>query len=166
MNDDASGAEPPPLSEDRRKHIDLIQTAVSRMASASATAKGWLLPVATATYGYALTKDSVSVAILGVLAVVLFGFLDSHYLRQERAFRALYRGAVRGSVPVYELNNRLYYGRANSDANDLREENCRWSKVVFSWSVTGFYGPTLLVGLVIACLNADFSSLEFCIHLG
>lgn len=141
------------LDDDQRKHVDLIQAAIARMASASSTAKGWLLPVATATYGYALTQADARVALLGLGAVLLFGTLDAHYLRQERAFRALYRAAVEGRVSTYEMSTVPYYGKANNDEQDERQENCRWPQVIMSWSVGGFYIPILGVGALIACLG-------------
>jgi len=136
-------------SEDRRHHLDLIQAAIGRMSSASTTAKGWMLPVATATYGYALTQNAESIAILGIAAVLLFGFLDTQYLRQERAFRALYRAAVEGKVAVYEMTNVPYYNKPNGDEEDRREENCQWGSVIRSWSVTHFYGPLVVVGIIV-----------------
>jgi len=142
-------ATPGAVTEDRRKHFDFIQAAVSRMSSSSSTAKGWLLPVVTATYGYAASQRSAEVALLGMAAVGLFAFLDAHYLRQERAFRALYRAAVAGSVAVYEMNNGPYFRRPNGDDQDQREENCRWPVVIKSWALGGFYGPLLLVGLLV-----------------
>lgn len=141
------------LSENERHHVDLIQAAVARMASASSTAKGWLLPVATATYGYAITQADTGVAVLGTAAVLMFGTLDAHYLRQERAFRALYRAAIEGRVPTYEMNNAPYYCKENNDGHDERQENCRWCRVFLSWSVGGFYGPILVAGVIVACLT-------------
>lgn len=136
-------------SDDERKHLDLIQAAIARMATASSTAKGWLLPVATAAFGYALTQRSPSVALLGIGAALLFAFLDAQYLRQERAFRALYRAAVARSVQVYDMNSGLYYGKHNGDTDDQRQVNCRWTKIIFSWTIFGFYGPVLLAGAAI-----------------
>jgi histidine triad (HIT) family protein len=123
------------------------------MSSASAKAKAWLLPVGTAAYGFALTEPVASVALLGVAAVMVFAFLDAHYLRQERAFRALYRDAVADNVAVYEMSTRRYIRKpdqltGDTEAGDLRDENCRWPSVVRSWSVAGFYGPFLAIGIV------------------
>lgn len=138
------------LSDDRRKHLEFIQAAVSRMAGGSALAKSWLLPVVTATYGYALANRLSSIAFLGVAAVLLFATLDAQYLRQERAFRALYRAASEGRVTTYEMANSSYYNKPNGDEEDKRSENCGWDKVVFSWSLAGFYGPVVLFGLGVA----------------
>lgn len=76
------------------------------MSAASSSAKGWLLPVATATYGFALIQHSRAVALLVLAAVVLFMFLDANYLRQERAYRRLYDTVARGTraVPQFSLD--------------------------------------------------------------
>ncbi len=67
-----------PDREDRRGHLGFLQATIVRMAAASSAAKGWLLPVVTAAYGYGLAKHP-GVVLLGIGAAVLFGFLDAHY---------------------------------------------------------------------------------------
>lgn len=76
------------LSDDRRLHLEQLQSAISRMASGSTRAKTWLLPVATATYRFARANNDTRVGGLGIAAVCLFAFFDARYLREERAFRA------------------------------------------------------------------------------
>lgn len=95
-------------AEDRRKHLEFIQAVVARMSSASVSAKSWLLPVVTATYGYGMTKNAWSVIALGMGAVLLFMFLDAHYLDQEKKFRALYDAVARdiAVVPVFSMDPR------------------------------------------------------------
>ena len=61
--------------------------------------------------------------------------LDSYYLREERLFRYLYDDARRGKVGVYSMNKNEYSSK------------CKRRSVICSWSVLGFYGPLLLVGL-------------------
>ena len=60
------------------------------MAQSSVQTKSLLLPVVVAAYGYALTQKSVSVSLLCIAAVLLFGYIDASYLRQEQAYRRLY----------------------------------------------------------------------------
>ena len=43
-------------------------------------------------YGYAAKQDSWAVAVVGVVAIAAFGWLDAFYLRQERLFRLLTSG--------------------------------------------------------------------------
>lgn len=91
-----------PDAEDRRKHLDFIQAVVTRMSAASSTTKGWLLPVVTATYGYAVVNREMSVALLGIAAVLLFAVIDANYLNQERAFRRLYDAVAQGGdIPAF-----------------------------------------------------------------
>lgn len=133
--DQSSGvAQPEPLTDDQRKHLDFIQAVVSRLASSSAAAKGWGLTVATAAFGFSATKAVPVVAGLGLVVVVFFGLLDSYYLREERLFRYLYDDARKGQVEVYSMNKNAY------------SSVCGRRSVVRSWSVLGFYGPLLLVG--------------------
>jgi histidine triad (HIT) family protein len=130
---------------------------VTRMSVASSTAKGWLLPVVTATYGYALTKHEGVIALLGIMAVALFAFLDANYLRQEKAYRALYVTVAnkRRPVPAFTLDP--------TEADDPPPEAPTPRKVIaaieswvpgrsvwLSWSIGPFYGSLLLRGLVIA----------------
>ena len=124
-----------PLNEDQRKHLDFIQAVIARLASSSAAAKGWGLTVATAAFGFSATKAAPVVAGLGVVVVIFFGILDSYYLREERLFRYLYDDARKGNVEVYSMNKNDYSSR------------CKRGSVIRSWSLLGFYGPLLLVGL-------------------
>lgn len=145
-------------SEDRRKHLEFIQAVVTRMSSASAAAKGWLLAVVTVIYGYAITNDSSEVALLGVVATLVFGLIDANYLRQEKAYRKLYDAVARSepAVPLFTLDP--------SDADDPIPQSARtrerilrvWRRWVpcrevwFSWSIGPFYTTFLVVGAVIA----------------
>lgn len=146
----------PATPEDKRKHLDYLQAVVTRQASASAAAKGWVLPVVTATYGFALTQRAWPLALLGMLGLILFAYLDAHYLQTERRFRRLYvivAQSVR-SVPLFTLNP--------DDADDPSEAgsdepSSRWRRfkrryipsrdIWYSWSIAPFYGALALIGL-------------------
>jgi len=149
-----SGQEDKTLGAARQHHIDLIQATIVRMSSASASAKGWLLPVVTATYGYALTQNAWTVSVLGVFATALFWNLDIRYLREERAYRELFTDVVKGSRTNYDLNASVYYRAPVGGAIDCRAAKCRWSKVARSWATLGFYGPVALLGLAITAVAA------------
>lgn len=131
--------------DDRRQHLSFIQAVITRMAQASASAKTWLLPIVTATFGYAIISNSWGVALLGTLAVLLFALLDANYLKQERAFRKLYDQVVQGCpIPAFAMNPALASPQGSNvdywpDWADVR-----------SWAVLPFYGPFFLVGLGIA----------------
>ncbi len=133
------------LGDDRRKHLDFIQTAIARMSTASGTAKGWSLTVTTVALGYSLTKNVPSVALLGIAAVLMFGYMDLRYLREERKFRALYEDARTGGVDVYDMRTNAYADRCHAKY----DSRCDWTSISKSWSQWGFYGPVVLGGLAI-----------------
>jgi len=131
--------------EDRRQHLSFIQAVVTRMSQASSSAKTWLLPIVTLTYGYAVTQQQFWVAVMGLIAVTIFGVLDANYLKQERAFRALYdKVASGGDIPTFSLNPTLA-GPAGTKVNYWPD----WQDIR-SWAVAPVYGPLLLAGIAIA----------------
>jgi histidine triad (HIT) family protein len=162
---DGSSFMPKSDPEDRRKHLDYIQAVVTRMSASSTTSKGWLLPIITAAYGYAVVNRSVGVAGLGMLAAALFGLIDAHYLNQERAFRRLYDAVAYGDkVKRFSLDPSL--AAPALPASPSRRNNMdsrawqivqRWipdRDVWLSWAIAPFYGALLLAGVVIVCLYA------------
>jgi histidine triad (HIT) family protein len=128
-------------AEDRRQHLSFIQAVITRMSQASSSSKSWLLPIVTATYGYAVTGKSILVALLGCLAVLVFGLLDANYLKQERAFRKLYDEASGSPIPTFSMNPTLA-SPAGTGSNYWPD----WPDVR-SWAVAPVYGPLLLSGL-------------------
>lgn len=117
------------------------------MSTVSTLVKGWCLTVTTAALGFGITANSRGVALLGGLVVLLFGFLDARYLREERRFRALYEGARHAQVGAFEMNTRLYVEGDSCDSS--LASSCLWRSVLRSWSLWAFYGPLLLVAVAV-----------------
>ena len=158
------------------KHLEFIQAIVARMAQSSVQTKSLLLPVVVAAYGYALTQKSVSVSLLGVAAVLLFGYIDASYLCQEQAYRRLYNAVIEGTkeIPLLSLNPYCIDKEAftvNADLNPAEEaefsceEKSFWKKsgevikewvfldpkVWLSWSIFPFYFGFFMVGCAVLC---------------
>lgn len=128
-------------AEDRRQHLSFIQAVISRMSQASSSSKTWLLPIVTVTYGYAITEKEWPVALLGMLAVLVFGVLDANYLKQERTFRRLYDHVAAGAaIPAYSMNPALA-----SPAGTRASSWPRWQDIR-SWAILPVHGPLLLSG--------------------
>lgn len=146
--------------EDRRKHLDFIQATITRMSAASTTTKSWLMPVVTATYGYALTQRHCTVALLGIAAVLLFGYLDANYLRQEKRFRRLYKAVAEGAneIAAFSLNpDDVPSDRPTEPTEEWGPNVPRWINrflpgpaVWTSWSIGPFYVALIAVGTTIA----------------
>lgn len=153
---------PAPSSDDRRKHLDYIQAVITRQSAASSSTKSWLLPVVTATFGFALTQDSWPLAALGIVSVLLFAYLDANYLRSEKRFRNLYNTVARSHrmVPDFTLDP--------SDADDHHMDEIlagtRWRAFVRnyipewgiwkSWSILPFYSALTVIGTGVVIVAA------------
>ncbi len=146
----------PVAPEDRRKHLDYLQAVVTRQSASSAAAKGWVLPVVTAAYGFALTQRASPLALLGLLGLLLFAYLDAHYLNTERRFRKLYVIVAQSlrSVPLFTLNPDDADDPAESDADQspnrwrrLKRKYVPSRDIWSSWSIAPFYGALALLGV-------------------
>jgi hypothetical protein len=112
----------------------MIQSVVSRMSTASSSAKGWGLTVAVAAFGFSAGTVKPLLSVLGLVVVVFFAVLDAYYLRQERLFRQLYVDACERNVRVFSMDTSSYRSKVAA------------GMVVWSWSILGFYAPLALVG--------------------
>lgn len=158
--------EPEVSPEDRRKHLDYIQAVVTRQSAASASVKGWLLPVVTAVFGFALTQHVWLLALLGMFLITVFAYIDANYLRSEKAYRTLYNAVSRSErmVPRFTLDPTDAHEPPCGDApaatkwKALRDKYLPPREVWTSWSIAPFYSAMLLLGVgvaVTAALTAD-----------
>lgn len=145
-----SGAPANRYSDDERKHLDFIQGVVSRLAGNQFLFKGWVLTVSVAVFGYAAANHKVSVALIGIAVIVGFGGLDMYFLRQERLFRHVWKGAVTRSISLYSMDprgysNRVRYFRGSNDENQ-HDRNA----VLLSPPIVGLYGMLVTGGIIVA----------------
>jgi hypothetical protein len=128
--------------DDKVKHLELIQAIVSRLANNSFLMKGWALTAALAVFTFAANLRSWPLALIGLLPVFSFYWLDAYYLRQERLFRCLYEAVRKGQVEPFLMDHSPY--RAN--------EKCTWRSTLLSITLGGFYGSLAGVGVLITII--------------
>jgi len=99
----------------RVKHLELIQTAVTRMGQNSFTVRGWSVTLVSVVFALIAAKDAPPLAaLIALIPAVVFWGLDAYYLRQERLFRQLYEAAAvdltRGTthITVFSMNPSAY----------------------------------------------------------
>lgn len=126
---------------DHHKHMEFIQAVVSRLANNSFLMKGWALTLSSAILGFAVTQRSYLLALTAVIPAGAFWLLDTYYLRQERAFRAMYADVAAKQITNFVIDSRRYASRQ------------RWLSAGFSVSLWVFYvsiiGVSAIVALVI-----------------
>lgn len=126
-------------------HINLLQGIINRLANNSASSKTWCLTLVAALVSLAGATHVPGIVTFALVPVVIFGFMDTMYLAQERAYRDLYgstvdiiRNGSYGLRNVYEARAPLDFGRV-------------WS-AFWSWSIFPVY-----LGLTAAYLVAQVS---------
>ena len=140
-------------ADDRRKHLDHLQSVISRQSAASSATKGWLMPIITATFGIALTQRSALLAAVGLLAIILFAYMDAHYLQNERGFRELYKSVAQGqeSLPPFTMDPRDIPGTKHITSKRLGVLRSYFLKrsTLASWSIAPFYGILLTLAFLL-----------------
>jgi hypothetical protein len=131
------------IAELHVKHLEMLQSLVTRMATHGASFKSYCITVTTAVIGFAFALHRPAVAALALLPVIAFGIADAQYLRVERRFRQLFDLARKESwdaMPSFDTN--LQSAPAQS-----------FLSAATSWSIVWFYVP-LAVGVLLAVLGA------------
>lgn len=75
----------------RRKHLELVQGVITRLAGNGFQIKGWSVALTTALVALAGATKTPWLAFLGLVPAFLLGGLDQYFLWQERFYRRLYR---------------------------------------------------------------------------
>lgn len=77
--------------ENKYKHMDYIQSVISRMASNSFYLKGWNISIIAAIVALSFKESDWRIYGCALILNIVFWFLDAYYLKQEELFRKLYK---------------------------------------------------------------------------
>ncbi len=119
------------------KHMDLIQSIITRMANNSFLLKGWAVTLLSGIFALAWNQESIWHFILAYIPVVMFWFLDSYYLQQERLYRGLYDKVRQTDEKDINFSMKAPLVTEN--------KKYRYVKVLFSKTEAGFYIPLLII---------------------
>ena len=135
---------PPIWTPERVKHLEFIQSAISRQASHSFAAKGWSLTVAAVLYAYTAANLTWWMALIALFPSFTFAYLDLFFLRQERLFRQLYDEArlARTTVAIFDMDTRRYFDAA-------AYPNCAFKSACKSRPWRWLHGTILGVGVLL-----------------
>jgi hypothetical protein len=123
---------------ERVKHLEMIQSVVSRLANEAALIRGWALTVSAAFFAFAAKEDNWEVAAVGMLPVVAFWGLNVYYLRAERQYRALHDRVreIGSDVEPFSM--------------DARAESVdSWWATIWAPTLAAFYGVVFVVGAIV-----------------
>lgn len=124
------------LKEYMLKEIDIIQDIIKRIASNSFMIKGWAITLVVIVL---LLKGGRHQVLIAFVPLLVFWFLDTYFLRQERMYKKLYE---------WVINNRLKTDRylLNMDAYRFKDKVQSIFRIMFSITLGWFYGSiTILI---------------------
>lgn len=126
-------------------HINLLQGIINRLANNSASCKTWCVTLVGAFLSLAVATRLPVMVAFALVPVVIFGFLDTMYLAQERAYRDLYTRIVKTFCDRTYALDQVFDARASFGFGDF-------VSALRSWSVFPVY-----FGLILAYLVANFA---------
>ena len=131
--------------ENKYKHMDYIQSAISRMASNSFYLKGWNVTIIAAIVALSFKESDWRIYACALALNIVFWVLDAYYLKQEKLFRELYN-------QISKIDD--------DEAVDFSMDTSKFKKEVFAIprlmltniSITPLYSSISLVLLVLICI--------------
>lgn len=143
-------------SEDKRKHLEMIQDVINRMASNSFLFKGWSITIIAAISAFAAKDTNPVLMIIPIVSSLLFWAVDGYYLMLERAFRGLYNEVAK--KPVTNIDFKMNVTNRGIELKD-------WFKTLFRPILVAFYGTVIITLLVLVGILNNFW-VEVILHRG
>lgn len=136
------------MDEQKVKHLEMIQSIITRMNQNSFMLKGWMITIVSALLAIYADKGNIAYLLVAIFPILVIWFLDAYYLQQERKFRGIYNDIVEEKdIPAFKMP----IGEYN------KKKDCKYSYCDVFWSKTiaGLY-CTILVAIVIALICIVF----------
>ena len=131
-------------SYDHVKHLEMIQSVVSRLSSNSTSLKTWAVTLISGLFALAAKETQTQYVLVAYLPAVTFWSLDAYYLAQERAYRGFF-----DEVRVEEPEPDQYF---SLDASAFTGKRA-WASALFSKASSGFYVPLLFTVLIVSIVT-------------
>ncbi len=113
------------MDQDQIKHLEFVQSIITRMNTNSFQIKSWSVTILAALLAvYASTKNELFI-LVSLIPTIVFWLLDTYYLMQERKFRGLYKDISGVSnnpqnIKLFEMRPDLYKSGEYSFFNVFR----------------------------------------------
>lgn len=134
------------FNEDQRKHLEFLQNSITRMNTNSFQLKGLMVTIVAALLAVYSTNTKVEYIYITLPVILIFLFLDSFYLMQERKMRGVYK-CVAGINE--EIKIKLY----DFPLNNFKGNRYSYLECIFSWTTFGLYIPVFVIMVVIVLLK-------------
>ena len=134
--------------ENKRKHLEMIQGVINRMAGNLFYLKGWAITLIAALFALAARDTNQRYICIAYFPVVIFWILDGYFLSMERSFRGLYDDVRKRDPQKIDFSmNPIPYKKTNPRNG--------WLRSMFSLSLLWFYLPLIVLMLSITYLISN-----------
>lgn len=116
--------------DEKIAHLTFVQGVINRMAANSFLVKGWTIALVAALLAIAAEKITFAYLLVVLVPVLLFWWLDTYYLVQEKLYRELYKDVAQRVPSSIDFN---------MDASIFKSQIDSIVKVARSISVGPFY---------------------------
>ena len=147
------------------EYFKMIQRIIDRMARNSLLLKGWLVTIFAGIIVLKVSDYSSFISGGVIIITILFWFLDSYYLQQERLFRKLWRSKVeafqnkfQNSLNVFDMNLNAFKKGKSTPTPSTQSSNPkpngqdkvgRIPSIMLSVSEIAFYLPVIIINVVL-----------------
>ncbi|MCR5696431.1 MAG: hypothetical protein K6G73_05570 [Marinilabiliaceae bacterium] len=140
------------MMEEKIKHLEFVQSIITRMNTCSFQLKGWMITIVSALLALFASSSNELYIYIAIVPTLIFWFLDTYYLQQERKFRGLYNDIVLGNIGNFEMPIDNYvYAPKNKSSNKYRYGKVFMSKTL--WPLYGIIAIGLLITGIVLTIN-------------
>jgi hypothetical protein len=124
-------------------HMNMLQSVITRLAGNSASCKTWCSGLVTTVLSLAGSARLPQLLPLALVPILVFAFLDTNYLCEERRFRKRFeelaaeaRGGAYGCADLFGFGRPAEWKRPRALLSAF-----------FSWSILSYYGGLIVLYL-------------------
>lgn len=128
------------MQEDKRKHLEMIQSVINRLSTNSFLLKGWSVLLVSGMLALAVNSENWNFVYLAFLPVIALWVLDGFFLWQERLYRNLYDEVRQKDAKLVDFSMSIHHLKHTTS----------WLSAIFSRTLVLFHGILFLVLMIIS----------------
>ena len=132
--------------ENKQKHLEMIQSVITRMASNSFVLKGWAVTLVAGIFALASRDAEKIYFLITYVPIVTFWGLDAYYLRQERLYRKFY-----DTIRIKDETEIDF--SMNAALPEFMTTKTSYPSTLLSITELGFYFPLALLSATVTFLS-------------
>lgn len=126
------------FSEEQKQHLEFLQNSITRMNTNSFQIKGLMVTIIAALSAIYATNENYSYLVITLPVIIIFLFLDSYYLQNERKIREIYKN-------VAGIKNEVQIVIYDFPLSQIKGNKCSYVESFFSFTTFGLYFPILIL---------------------